>query len=252
MTNHHEKRRPTDIDSLELSMQRLVDGELEADGRRWLLQQADKDPAMWRHIALRFIEEQSLQANRAVFAASVAATSDSVDPTLQAAPQQTQTLMRRPHRRPLWAMLAGLAACLLVGVSIGRFVAPSPRLVQDSVVPPAVDPPSAAAEPLPPAEPTSDTEADPPRTGRTEPATRLVGLNKTGQSVVDLPLVPVKSLSSDVLMGHDHASLDELHHELARRGIELRYQTTVVDGKLPNGRQMYLPVHEVTFTNVGY
>lgn len=249
MTNHHEQGRPTDRDSLELQLQRLIDGELDADGRRWLLQQADSRPAMWRHIALRFIEEQSLQANRSVFATS---TGDaSVAAQVQAA---RPTSTPRTDRRPLWTLLAGLAACLLIGVSIGRWLAPSPTMLSDRGQPPTAADAPAVVEPSPAAEsaPAAATDADAPRPVRSDVSTRLVGLNKTGQSVVDLPLVPVKSLSSDVLMGHDHASLDELHQELARRGIELRYQTTVVDGMLPDGRQMYLPVHEVSFTNVGY
>ncbi|QEG39814.1 hypothetical protein [Roseimaritima ulvae] len=250
MTKHHEQGSPVDRDSLELQMQRLVDGELDVDGRRWLLQQADSRPAMWRQIALRFIEEQSLQANRSVFVDAVPPTSAAVDPADHESPVQTPV---RPARQvPRWAMLAGLVACLLFGVSIGRLLTPAATLVRAPEPPPAADMPSAKAAPAPPVESAPATDSPSPPGVRSDVSTRLVGLNKTGQSVVDLPLVPVKSLSSDVLMGHDHASLDELHQELARRGIELRYQTTVVDGMLPDGRQMYLPVHEVSFTNVGY
>ena len=72
-------------------LQRLVDGELPAEVRHALLQEAETQPKLWREIALAFIESEILKDE-------IGALFESEEPSSETAEDPTVQEPTHPHR----------------------------------------------------------------------------------------------------------------------------------------------------------
>lgn len=100
--------------NLEATIQRLVDRQLDPTERSELLLAADRQPELWRVIALRFVEEQVWQS---AIPAALAATSGS-DESSRAPGWKQRSENAAWGATPLGGVLLAVAATIVIGVTI--------------------------------------------------------------------------------------------------------------------------------------
>lgn len=123
--NHSSKSNSNNAPDNQVLIDQLVDGELNHSTRSQWLSKLDPDSPLWRDLALAFVEKQVTDEALCGFSMPAATIQQKpvgshINTTGILAPHSavhTRTENRR-WRPLLW--LAGLAACLLAGVFIGK------------------------------------------------------------------------------------------------------------------------------------
>lgn len=235
-------------EKLELQLQRLADGELNRRQISALLQQAQSQPELWESMALAFVENQVLQRE-------IAAGQDEA--------VWTRTARRAEHkspasqRPPSWRWWSALAATWLLmplaywtgSLNSASSFGPSPQVAvnevqqHDSKQDPGLlaqnDGQSPSREPNPPLY---------------SAPYRMNLVSRDGTRLVENP-VPIYP---DAL--YDVSGLSEVpttpisldaRQKLHRWGLQVRPQTTLIEVRLEDGREIVVPIHSYTVTPYG-
>ena len=218
MNDQHENDPLIDHRQLD----RLVDGELSADDRRRLIETLEQQPEKWRDCACAFLEAQEFGT-----ACSDLVIGSELPRTLAATAEASQVHARAPAaagaRRSPRGWWAVLAACLLLGIAVGR------SLDQGG---------SAALDKAPLLVGEDDVGNDRPRM----PPTNALA-EQTTPSNREQPFVGYGGRPSAVPMDIE-TILDHLGHRVERRHV---YMPVLAE----DGRQVVIPVEQVDFVPVG-
>ena len=223
-------------DEDQVAVDRLVDGELDAESRRALLASLDFTPDGWRRLALAFLEAQTW---RQEFASAL-------PPPAETGPTTTVALRPAPRRR--WETALAAAACFLLAFVLGR------QLWNDPL--PEADGPTAGEEafqasdrprPAGQTEPLRDpsSEAFVVESSRRDGDSATLEVDDGRQPLVELPVWAVGNHPPDVSSRYRPAlpryvieALGELGHAAVSRRTELRFE-------LDDGRRVVVPIEEV-------
>jgi len=223
-------------DLTQAQIDRLVAGELPEAERRNLLVWLDEDVRRWRLCAMAFLEAQSWEAAAAGLAPAATAKGN------QSLMQNTSACTRVANRRQSWAIWQALAiaASLAVAFAVGLRSASVWQHAQPAMLPGAGQPAEASGERalgnlLP------DSKAT-PNVKQPLMATVAVRTNLDPGVTAQLQL-PVSPLDE----GETHAtSISEYDRkQWERQGFELIEERRYLPARLPDGRQVVLPVNKV-------
>lgn len=212
---------PNELSPLDSSvLDRLVDGELEAEQRRDLIRQLDASPDGWRHCAFAFLEAQAFR--------------EAFGEIISEAGTSPQRLVGARRPGPSWAAWRGLAiaAGLVVAFGLGMLVAPR------------------AGEPLGPG-PSSVAS----RNTQDRPREALaVGADGAEEGAGELWVPVVEAEEGDPMWRWLEESLaaEELIARLEAEGHYVSKTRQLVPITLPDGRPAVLPVDEVEVRPVVY
>jgi hypothetical protein len=218
-------------------LDRLVDGELDAAGRRELLNALDDQPGGWRRCALAFLEAQAWRSDlrgavRASHSAAAPATSTIATPRSQTA---------------LFGQAGAIAAALIIAFGAGWLIRPGDGRQQ-------LEPGTAtAARPRPDNTETPEAsftgveKPDPEE----RPEARQVGtltleIEDHGQQrTVQVPVIDGPKIDRRWLLEQPPALRASVVHALERRGHAVEAHRQLVTVNLKDGRKLILPVDEV-------
>jgi hypothetical protein len=233
MSNELQSAQPIDPRLLD----RLVDGELDAAGRRELLKALDDDPGAWKRCALAFLEGQAWRSDlRRAVQMSVPAPAPSV--------------IARPR---WWAVRLGqagvIAAALIVAFGAGWLVRP-----EDGRRP--VDPGTATSnvarherdENKTPGVPVADVEKSSPeeRSEARQVGTLTLEVEDHGQQrTLQVPVIEGPRIDRRWLLEQPPALRASVVQALERRGYTVEAHRQLVTVNLKDGRKLILPVDEV-------
>ncbi len=202
-----------------LSVQRLVDGELDHQERAALLAQLDRDPSLWRHVALAFVEDQAI-TTEVRKEQSLVSTAEYAKPSLP-----MTAVISNLETKSNWKTLLSLAASLilvLAGFAIGN---------QIGNIAPKKDP--IAQTPLPPPE----TDNFLPASDGLEQAGTLVFIGQNNEIPIYQP-----PQFEERLLGRKEQELRKIQGQLRRHGLGLNMQVKMLEGQLPDGRRVVVPI----------
>jgi hypothetical protein len=203
---------------------RLVAGELPEGERRNLLVWFDEDVRRWRSCAIAFLEAQSWEAAAASLATGAAAKGN------QSSSQSKVTFVvaanHRQRRAGLQALV--LVASIAIAFMIGQRSAPFWRRSQPALLPGIVEPAKATGG--------ASTVKQPLM------ATVAVRTNLDPGVLAQLQL-PVSPLDSGEAPESSISEYDRKQWE--RQGFELTEERRYLPARLPDGRQVVVPVNKV-------
>jgi hypothetical protein len=247
---------------LAIELQRLVDGELSHGQRVELLRSLGDDAQQWRKLALALLEEQQW--------------SRSIHPELLEQPKMEQSLGgeqtgtdlclktfsdpasvgSKPHglsplmdvrvvppsgRMGSWNWMTALAASALLtaGLSGGVLI----RSLQHS----ASQLPVADASPASPMRQQVVSAAPSPRASE---SMRMV-FGGEDAPASEIPLLDAREVDPNLVFANDAYELARLKQQLHRQGHRLEVEPKLYTGRLNDGRQVVVPVHNVALKSVG-
>ncbi len=205
-----------------LSLQRLVDGELDHQERAALLAQFDREPSLWRHVALAFVEDKAI-TTEVRKEQSLVSTAEYAKPSLA-----MTAAISRLETKSNWKTMLFLAASLilvLAGFAIGNRIGKiGPQKV------------TIAQSPAPPPE---TYNARPASDGLERAGTlRFVGQNS------EIPIYEPQPFEEQ-LLGRKEQELRKIQDQLRRYGLGLNVQVQMLEGQMPDGRRVVVPVRNV-------
>ena len=207
--------------ALQAQLDRLVGGDLPESERTTLLAWLDEDATRWRTCGLAFLEAQMWQEAAAI-EPRVGHTAANSPPPL-VAPARPAT-SRDGWRVSAFALTAAVALAFLIGVVCAQWLPNAarpqqPQLAEQSVLPQI----TAAAKPL--------------------IATVPVKTNLETAEPLLLQL-PISSEPGQDLAANSSISPYE-RQQLERRGFEVLEELRFLPARLPDGRQIMVPVNKV-------
>lgn len=239
---------PETVDEKRLDL--LVDGELDAAGRRELLRELDATPGGWRQCALAFLEAQAWRLD------------------LRAAPDQPNGRIARPfgavsedrrlaHRLRHWSLLAASVVCAFAAGWTTRSK-PAPPGAPDAV---AVAPKPADQRQVTASAVAADTNvagpSEPDANETTPVAEKLpAGVQVTGiltlkfddhghEREMQLPVIDAAGIDLRQWLEQPSAFNAAAVQALERRGHKVESQRQLVTVNLKDGRKLLLPVDQV-------
>ena len=207
-----------------LNLQRLVDGELDHQERAALLAQFDREPSLWRHVALAFVEDKAI-TTEVRKEKSLVSTAEYAKPSLP-----MTAAISNLETKSNWKTLLSLAASLLLvlaGFAIGNRIgniAPKKELIAQTPVPPP------------------ETDNDRPASDGLEQAgtLRFIGRNDEIPNN-EIPIYQPPQFEEH-LLGRKEQELRKLQGQLRRHGLGLNMQVKMLEGQLPDGRRVVVPI----------
>jgi hypothetical protein len=200
-------------------LDRLVDGELNADERCSLLAALDDEPGGWRRCALTFVESQSWRGQLSRLA------HDPIKPV------QPPIVSWTPGKSRIdlvaWQLHLAVAAGLIVAFLLGTTWRPSGS-------PLATDEPSATVQSA-----VADAGANEP-----SPEVLTLALGDNGEEI-DLPLFAADSDAAQSLTDDGLEASQFLVDQLERAGLQVTRSQRFYPLDLSDGRQVVVPVEEV-------
>jgi hypothetical protein len=234
---------------------RLVDGELSEAERRTLLASLDAQPEGWRRCALAFLAAQTWRESFGDLIPRKAKASTSPPPAVQ----QPSSIALKKTKKPLGAMRTAMAmaASFLVTLGLGYWVlhvphagdsaAPGPTMIVDNGSPSRGSVPVSTDERVPLPRPSLGTPW--PSQSSASTPWQMVQLRAPGLTGDDqplqLPALPRERLDEDFLKTVPDPLPDEVRKALERTGHDIRTHRELVPVKLPDGRQLVIPVDQV-------
>ena len=222
-------------------LDRLVIGDLADDERQALLAWLDEDVTRWRNCALAFLEAQVWEE---ALSEPVARGQEPGDRRQETGDRRQETGDRRrtaEARRKLptasWLMPLAVIAASIVAFACGTLWRGmhSPPQPRDAIVDRSSDSPD---------------ETDPVRAEAGGPL--LASVPVTGgplgnvAAVLQFPVLP-----AEAAQGQSTSISDSVRRQWERRGYELKEERRYLPAKLPDGRQVMVPVNEVKMKFVG-
>jgi hypothetical protein len=238
-----------------LDVQRIVDGELDHAAQAEILQSLGEDAREWRSLALALLEEQqwSRELQRDPFPAKV---EDELKATEQAFRVAPQTLLSAPvsvvtpsgrkdsFGSPWFTALAA-SILLCVGLASGMLL----RSFREG---------STSTQTV--AQGSDDRQLGSTNQNiraRSEQNRKLpmkMVLTGTGGSEgrpLEIPVVDASEIDPRTLWARDAQELSKLQLKLEREGYRMEWEPRLYSGRLNDGRQIVVPVHNVALKSVG-
>ena len=219
----------------------LVDGELSDRERRRLLDGLDDEPGGWRQCALAFLEAQAWQRDFGAIVEPPRRTDESTAP-----PSPRPWLGRRG--KTLLAMAASFLVALLLGTQLqGLIRSPGPggtSTVADGELP---------EQPQGPPAPPESTSPEGPGEGPLQPADvvsgpwRVVG----NGDAFDLPTVSRDEIDEEWLSSFPVPIPEETIRQWERDGCGVVRRREYVPYRMPDGRQLVVPMDKYEIRYVG-
>lgn len=239
-----------------LDLQRIVDGELDHSARAEILRSLGDDARQWRCLALALIEEQqwSRELRSAPCPADAARISGS-EPHPNNPPQS-------PHR-PTEAVAAGSPASVSLASSGPSFAStPWFQALAASVVLGIGMAGGMLVRGLPRGEVVGRMAEQPARLGGstnqvaqadqhpgppTRPPMRMVlsGRGDASNPAVEIPIVDGAGIDPKTVLARDARELAQWQDSLKRQGYSLEWKPKLYSGRLNDGSQVVVPVHNV-------
>jgi len=209
--NHSDKSNSGNFSDAQLLVEKLVDGELDHSTRsQWLTSLSDDSP-LWRDLAFAFVEKQVTdEALRDLRIHETVVRTPAEEQIKHELPDETRPINSRRHWMTL-AWIAGLAACLLVGIFIGlkqSATTSTPAVVQNI------------------------------EHKTLDDSTQI----QQGKSSIEL---------ADALSRSVSPVPNEFRRALLKAGYSLQDRQTMTNVSLPTGGQIKLPIRDVNVTYVG-
>lgn len=243
-----------------MQVQRLVDGELNRQQTRGLLQQAETDAGLYRQIALAMVEQQVLVREMNALeglggrtgvgcgngSTVLSADSPPVVPVHGSRSGGTSGIWSRGPFGQLPAFLATAAALLLmtwVGYRIGQA-----GLGGGSGSGGAVSGTGLASGQVAPLliQPRSEQDA----WERYAPY-RMQMVSNEGGTLEEIPVMPI-SMAREMGLQYDPAPIPEdLQRRFNRQGYRVQPEIQYISGQMPDGRQVVVPVQKNRVTPYG-
>lgn len=212
-------------------LDRFVDGELSESERREVLLTADREPDGWRHLALAFVESQTLRQE--------------LKALTQAATPASPTASRAPVIRPqlVWLRATGMVACCLLAFGVGRWS--NANSSANSVAGPRTFAPSDGKTP--------SVAAVAPESGERHQTMRLVLDDLLGgpPQSVDVPVVEDSQSDPAEYLSGPPVIPPEIQRALLRAGRRVHEQRQLFEVPLADGRYGVVPVSNVLVENAG-
>lgn len=235
-------------DDWQATLDRLVDDELSPAERAACIARAEREPAGWRDVALRFLEEQEF---RRACRSLQSRTNDAVDPqrSLSGDPaiRPIAANDRSTNRRAAWSRLA--AACAAVAAMVWGVVAvtSSHRGESDAGRNMAIAPSPRVVRP-------SNTRAASVAQRSANSGTsqaQFVVMNPGGepQQVMTLPVVTATPDEWRRLASEQPKLPSEIREQIERQGLEVHERRTWWPVRLTDGRDGFLPIDEVQWVS---
>lgn len=250
------------VNMLPLEMQRIVDGEMGHQERAAILRSLGDDVQQWRTLALALIEEQ--QWSRDMRCGAIEAL-ESVSSTTQVLhnPQgdasSIQPLVMLPVRgtggrwSSHWFSALAASVLLCVGVTGGMLYRESQiqgtrssGLVSDAQTENNRVAESSLKPALQPWDRPADYSADQAPMKMT-----LAGLDQSTSGSTEIPLIDADRVDPSLIMARDAYELAQLREQLKRQGYRLEVRPKLYSGRLNDGSQVVVPVHNVALKSVG-
>jgi len=202
----------------------LVADELPEEERHNLLVWLDQDPSRWRLCALAFLEAQTWEAATAAWPRGQGAAPELVQPKQRVTPQRVP--VAAASRSVSSVALAGaLALMFATGVVSGRFWS-----VREPASPQASPPASTLAK--------SSSAVD------TAPLLATVSVRTNLDPQVRAQLqVPVTPVSAEAVQTPAFSEYERMQWE--RRGFELNEERRYLPARLPDGREIIVPIKKI-------
>jgi hypothetical protein len=218
---------PAKIDkTMQAQIDRLVADELPEEERQNLLAWLDEDLNRWRSCALAFLEAQTWEAATAAWPEEQAEALERVVPMKLATLQHASKTATSRSVPVLGLALAGaLALVFATGVVSGRFWP-----ARELAIPPAIQPAGTSAKGL------AASESAPLL------ATVSVRTNLDPHVAAQLQ-VPVTPVSAAAVQTPAFSEYERMQWE--RRGFELNEVRRYLPARLPDGREIILPIKKI-------
>lgn len=212
----------------DLSIQRLVDGQLNRDQTRQLLQTAQTQPELWREIAVAYVEDQIFASQSRQFA------HQELGVPRKALPRAARRSWSPAASR--WGVHLSTAAMLLVAIGLGfllgrnELMPPAGRSASDSPNRMAQSPPSSSTSPY--------------------------VLQLVDNQGVPIPeaAYPVFTEEEAQRLGYRRKPLEippSLQNQFRKAGWELEPETKIVEYELDDGRRLALPLRNIKLRSYG-
>jgi hypothetical protein len=232
-----------------LQLQRLVDGELSTLERSALLRKIDESPTLWRDVALQFLEDQALRSVLGTEAtgepqgASIdlqvdaVASNSSLPHSRSNAPVVRDSVAELPRNAGAkvprgWAAAKWLAVAATIFAILGAYQAGNQagRGRIDRPVPQQ----SGLAESF------------------MKPEGRLLmPVGGAAEKVLEIPVFQVPQIDPSWVQTRLPEQWESYREAFRRDGLDLQLQTEVIEGKLPDGRHLIVPVRRLRIERHG-
>jgi hypothetical protein len=232
-------------------LDRLADGELDADQQRWLLTALETEPDGWRRCALAFVEAQALRGEfRRIIAGDVPASQE------LASREQAFVVGRRAQQRGFAVHRLGwlaIAASFIVAFTLGvaaRGLWPAASLSDQAEKIVAVQPEKAIAAQPEKMVAAAGNSTDATAAASNTPSTKWQALKVTipaadGQKeqIVEVPLVKTNSQELQSMLAQQKPVLsDTALQTLESTGHEVEQHRAYYPVQLEDGTQAVLPM----------
>lgn len=238
-----------------LDLQRIVDGELDHAARAAILQSLGEDARAWRSLALALLEEQqwSRELQRDPFPAKVEDELKATEPAFRVAPQ---TLLSAPvsvvtssGRKGFfgspWFTALAASVLLCVGLASGMLLRSFREGNADTRI---------ASQRNDDKHLGSANQNAGPRSGQDWKLPMKMVLTGTGGSEgtpLEIPVVDASEIDPRTLWDRDAQELAKLQQKMKREGYRMEWEPRLYSGRLNDGRQIVVPVHNVALKPVG-
>jgi hypothetical protein len=210
-------------------LDRLVDGELDANEQRQLLLQLENQPDGWRRCALAFLEAQAWRRSLGALTAR---------PAKEPAPQPAAVIRWWSTR---WGTVLAAAASFLIAFGLGQaWRTQATRPAVDNVAA------NAAAEP--------SRSATPRDLSGPEWSTMVVNVDNNADGVpeqVELPVVRGPGIDEAWVRSLPPALSSQLLRAMERAGHQVQQQRRYYPIELEGGQRIVVPVDELDVRYVG-
>lgn len=238
---------------LRLELQRLVDGALSTQDRSALLRRIDESPELWRVVALQFLEDQALrsvlgtEATGGQHVVAIQVQGDVMDDAVASKSSLTETRSNHPlvsepaTKIPTsavanvprgWAAAKWLAVAATVFAILGAYQAGN----------------QAGRGRIERQAPQQSGLAD----SFMKPEGRLLmPVGDSSENMLEIPVFQVPQIDPSWVQAPLPEKWESYREALRRDGLDLQLETEVIEGKLPDGRHLIVPVRSVRIERRG-
>ncbi|MFM8408258.1 MAG: hypothetical protein ACKN94_13150 [Pirellulaceae bacterium] len=240
-----------------LELQRLVDGALSTQDRSVLLRRIDESPELWRVVALQFLEDQALrsvlgtEASGGQQVAAIHMQGDAIEDAVASKGSFTETRSNHPlvsepaTKIPTsaeanvprgWAAAKWLAVAATFFAILGAYQAGNRAGNQTGR--------GGIDRPVPQQSGLAQSFMKPE--GRL-----LMPVGNSSENMLEIPVFQVPQIDPSWVQAPLPEKWESYREALRRDGLDLQLETEVIEGKLPDGRHLIVPVRSVRIERRG-
>lgn len=232
-----------------LDLQRIVDGEFDHAARADILRSLGEDVREWRALALALLEEQqwAQQLQRDSLLCDVGGELKASEPVLRVTPETTissavsavKPIGKKGSFGSPWFTALAASILLCVGLASGVVL----RSFQEGNLDTQVAVQGASTE--------QNTVSRANRDRKLPMKMVLNGTRGAETPPLEIPVVDVSEIDPKNLWARDAQELSALQQKLKREGYRMEWEPRLYSGRLSDGRQIVVPVHNVALKSVG-